>query len=64
MTLGELQSLIARGIKDGKLDPDDDVLIRNTAIGQATMDAGSSGYAELSEVLIVDGVVHLLIEEW
>lgn len=63
MTLEELITKLNRLVKAGKLDPDEPVKIRNTAVSDEAMDAGSDGYVELSEVLVVNGSAYLLIEE-
>jgi hypothetical protein len=66
MTIEELIEKLTRLIKLGKLDPEQPVMIRNTAVSEEAMEAGSDGYAELSEVLVngEQGVSLLIEEEW
>jgi hypothetical protein len=63
MTLSELLEKIEYGIKNGILEPDDDVKMRNTAVSEDAMEAGSNGYVTVDEVLIVGGILMLLPEE-
>lgn len=65
MTIGELLKLLTRAIAQGRLSEDDEVLVRNTAVGEEAMEAGSDGYESLTEVLIdtETPAARLLIEE-
>lgn len=63
MTIEELIEKLTRLVKLGKLDPEQPVMIRNTAVSDEAMEAGSDGYAELSEVLVVREAAYLLVEE-
>lgn len=44
-----------------KLDDDAEVLVRDTAVSDDAMEAGSNGYVELEEVLVVEGQPYLLV---
>lgn len=45
-----------------RCNAEDEVLIRDTAVSDDAMEAGSNGYLELEEVLVVEGQPYLLIE--
>lgn len=61
MTVEELYNKLKQVIQSG--DVDADVMVRDLSVSEEAMEAGSSGYKELEEVLIVHGVPHLLITE-
>lgn len=66
MNVGELIQELQRAVKAGRLHELDDVMVRNTAVSEAAMEAGSDGYLPLDEVLIVTGspgAAHLLLDE-
>lgn len=65
MNVEELIEALQRAVRTGKLHGLGAVMIRNTAVSEAAMEAGSDGYSELSELLFPgDDTVRLLIEEW
>lgn len=62
MTIEELIEELRRAIRNGA-DPESEVLVRNSVVSEAAMEAGSKGYVELEEVLLVPatGEIYLLI---
>ncbi len=64
MTIEDLIEKLQRLIKAGKIDPENIVMIRNTQVSEDAMDAGSNGYTELDEVLVIEETVYLLIEAY
>lgn len=53
MTVEELMSKLRRLIQIGRINEDAVISIRDLSVSQYAMDAGSSGYIELDEVLVV-----------
>jgi hypothetical protein len=62
MTLEEILEIINRAVQSGRLNLDEPVKFRNFSISEYAMEAGSDGYIEVDEVLIVDGSVLLLAD--
>jgi hypothetical protein len=51
MTVTELVEELQRKLKNGSLNPDDVVELRDPEVSYDAMQAGSSGWTELEEVL-------------
>lgn len=64
MPVEELMELLNRALRDGRLSPESAVKVRNTAVSEEAMEAGSSGYSDLEEILIADDEAFLLIESY
>lgn len=64
MTVDELITTLQRKLRAGVIDEDSEVRARNLLISEDAMEAGSDGYADVTEVLIIpDEAVLLLIDE-
>lgn len=64
VTVGELIELLERGVRSGRLHELGSVKIRDLSVSEEAMEAGSSGYVELAEVLMVEDSAYLLPETW
>jgi hypothetical protein len=63
MTIEELIEFLERRLKAGKIHGLGSVKIRDFRVSDEAMEAGSSGYADLEEVLVVGDDVYLLPSE-
>ncbi|QNL30023.1 hypothetical protein SEA_RUDY_53 [Microbacterium phage Rudy] len=63
MTVEDLINDLKRKVSKGAIALEDEVVVRNPAVSDAAMDAGSDGYHEVDEILAPrDGRVILLGE--
>lgn len=63
MSIEDLIERLKQGIESGWLDPAGSVSIRDYSITEEMMEAGTPGYTDLAETLIVDQGIFLLGEE-
>jgi hypothetical protein len=62
MNIEELIEFLQRGLRAGTLHGLGSVKIRDFSVSEEAMEAGSDGYKDLSEVLIVGDDAYLLPE--
>jgi hypothetical protein len=71
MTIAELRDRLTRALRAGTLSEDDQVMVRDLTVSEAAMSAGSKGYREADELLIIgengqgmEPGVYFNLEEW
>ena len=62
MEVQQLINLLQRQLDLGRIEEKDIVKFRDFSVSEEAMEAGSEGYIEIEEALIVPGVVYLLAE--
>jgi len=62
MNIEELIEFLQRRLRNGAIHGLGSVMIRDLSVSEEAMEAGSNGYVELSEVLVIGDDVYLLAE--